>query len=179
MFAAIEAIGVAVVDVLVGAAVVTTVANVSQDGVQPGTRVAHYPMDGAENRSAWTVQSSPKQNGANSNAGQSNNTTPNKSKAQERADKLSEKDRSGKDFTKAGKEAVKDVNKEKNGGKTKCETCGIETVPATKDTRGNVPPQNRTEIDHIDKKRDNGSGTPNNGRVRCRGCNNNDDRPIK
>ena len=67
VFAALEAIGVAVVDVLVAAAVVTTVANVSQDGVQPGTRVAHYPMDGAENRSAWTVQSSPKQNGANSN----------------------------------------------------------------------------------------------------------------
>lgn len=99
--------------------------------------------------------------------------------AQKRADKLSEKDRPGQDFTKAGKDAVIDVNKEQNGGKTVCETCGKETIPAAKDVRGVAPPKNRTEIDHIDKRRDGGSGTPNNGRVRCRGCNNNDDRPIK
>jgi hypothetical protein len=51
--------------------------------------------------------------------------------------------------------------------------------PAAKETKGVAPPGNRTEIDHINKKRDGGSGTPNNGRIRCRDCNNNDDRPKK
>jgi RHS repeat-associated protein len=95
-------------------------------------------------------------------------------KAEARAAKLSKVDRSGKDFTKAGKEAVVDVNKAKNGGKTVCETCGTKTTPAKKDVKGTKPPKDRTEIDHINKKREGGSGTPDNGRVRCRGCNNAD-----
>jgi hypothetical protein len=93
------------------------------------------------------------------------------STAERRASKLSAVGREGKDFTKAGKEAVIDLDKAKNGGKTICKDCGIETIPATRDTRGVAPPKNRTEIDHIDRKRDGGSGTPNNGRVLCSDCN--------
>ena len=99
--------------------------------------------------------------------------------AEKRAEKLSKKDRSEKDFTPAGKEAVIDLDKAINDGKTICTTCGVETIPAEQDVKGVVTPGNRTEVDHIKKKRDGGSGTPDNGRVRCRNCNNNDDRPAK
>ena len=47
-------------------------------------------------------------------------------KAEERAAKLSETDRSGKDFTKAGKDAVKDVNAEKKWGRY--EMCELRTA---------------------------------------------------
>ncbi len=93
------------------------------------------------------------------------------SKAEKRAAKLSEVQREGKDFTKAGKEAVVDVNKAKNNGKTVCASCKTETVPAVKDTKGVKPPKNRTEVDHIKRKREGGSGTPDNGQVLCNGCN--------
>ncbi|QEC65650.1 HNH endonuclease [Mucilaginibacter ginsenosidivorans] len=36
---------------------------------------------------------------------------------------------------------------------------------------GITPPDNEAHVDHIKKKSDGGSGTPNNGRVRCRKCN--------
>jgi len=91
--------------------------------------------------------------------------------AQDRANKLSKTDRSGKDMTKAGKDAVKEVNKEKNGGETKCENCGQRTVPGKQHTTGETPPGNETHVDHIDPKANGGSGTPNNGQVLCRDCN--------
>lgn len=94
-----------------------------------------------------------------------------KTPAEERAERLSKKERPGKDFTKAGKEAVKDLNKEKNNGKTVCENCGIETVPGKKSEKGVTPPNNETQVDHVKRKREGGSGTPNNGQVLCRGCN--------
>ena len=93
------------------------------------------------------------------------------SKAEKRASALSAVGREGKKFTKAGKEAVIDLDKAQNGGKTICKNCGIETIPAIRDTRGVAPPKNRTEIDHINRKRDGGSGTPDNGRVLCSDCN--------
>ncbi|CAI9430348.1 RHS repeat-associated core domain-containing protein [Candidatus Ornithobacterium hominis] len=92
-------------------------------------------------------------------------------KAEQRAAKLSKIDRAGKDFTKAGKEAVIDLNKARNKGKTICEFCKKETIPAQKDIKGVKPPVNRTEVDHIKRKRDGGSGTPDNGQVLCRDCN--------
>ncbi len=92
-------------------------------------------------------------------------------KAEARAAKLSEVQRPGKDMTKAGKEAVIDLNKAKNDGKTVCVSCKTETVPATQDKKGVTPPGNRTEIDHSVRKREGGSGTPDNGEVNCRDCN--------
>ncbi|MDR4891008.1 MULTISPECIES: HNH endonuclease [unclassified Chryseobacterium] len=96
------------------------------------------------------------------------------SKIEARAAKLSIKQRPGMDATKAGKSATVDLNKVNNKGKTICETCGTETIPAKKDAKGVTPPLNRTEIDHIKKRREGGSGTPDNLRIRCRGCNNSD-----
>jgi RHS repeat-associated protein len=92
-------------------------------------------------------------------------------KAEARAAKLSQVQRPGKDFTKAGKEAVKDLNKAKNDGKTVCVKCKTETIPGTKDKKGVKPPGNRTEVDHRKRKREGGSGTPDNGDVNCRDCN--------
>jgi RHS repeat-associated protein len=92
-------------------------------------------------------------------------------KAEERAAKLSEKERPGEDFTKAGKEAVKDVNKAKNNGQTTCEGCGVKTTPAQQSKKGVTPSKTETQVDHVKRKSEGGSGTPNNGQVLCRGCN--------
>ncbi|MGH2666305.1 HNH endonuclease [Flavobacterium sp.] len=92
-------------------------------------------------------------------------------KAESRAAKLSKTSREGKDFTKAGKESVIDVNKAKNNGKAVCESCGTSTTKATQSKRGVTPSKKETQVDHVKRKREGGSGTPNNGQVLCRGCN--------
>lgn len=123
-------------------------------------------------RKTYTPPGSPQQTKVNSTPVNNNQTNPNQpSKAQQRADKLNQKDRSGKDFTPAGKETVKDLNKEKNNGQTVCENCGTQTQPAQQSKKGVTPPSNETQVDHKDPKAKGGSGTPNNGQVLCRGCN--------
>jgi 5-methylcytosine-specific restriction endonuclease McrA len=102
---------------------------------------------------------------------QTTSNTSNKSKAQQRVDRLSQKPRNGKDFTKAGKDAVKDLNKEKNNGETVCENCATQTTPAEQSKRGVTPEKTETQVDHIIPKVKDGSGTPANGQVLCRGCN--------
>ena len=92
-------------------------------------------------------------------------------KAQDKIDKLSQTPRPGRPFTKAGKDAVKNENKIRNDGVNKCENCGQTTVPAQKSQKGVTPPQNETQVDHKIARAKNGSGTPNNGQVLCRGCN--------
>lgn len=92
-------------------------------------------------------------------------------KAQERANRLSQKDRSEKDFTKAGKEAVIELNKLNNNGDVICADCGSKTVPATQSKSGVTPDKKEANVDHIVPKSRGGSGTPNNGQVLCRECN--------
>jgi RHS repeat-associated protein len=93
------------------------------------------------------------------------------SKVEARAAKLSEKARPSEKFTKAGKEAVVDVNKAKNGGKTVCEGCKTSTTAATQSKKGVTPSKTETQVDHVVPKSKGGSGTPNNGQVLCRDCN--------
>jgi RHS repeat-associated protein len=88
-----------------------------------------------------------------------------------RIERLNKQDRSGKDFTQAGKEVVKDANKVKNDGKMKCEGCGVEVQPAKKHETGKTPPANEAHVDHIIRKREGGRGNPDNGQVLCRQCN--------
>jgi 5-methylcytosine-specific restriction endonuclease McrA len=97
--------------------------------------------------------------------------TPQLIKAEQRAAKLSLKQRPGKDFTQAGKEAVKDVNKAQNSGKLKCTTCGNTLQNAKQHKTGVTPSKKEAHVDHIKAKSKGGSGTPDNGDVKCRGCN--------
>ncbi len=94
-----------------------------------------------------------------------------KATPEERAAKLSKKERPGQPMTKAGKEAVIDLNKAKNGGKTVCEGCGTQTVPATQSKKGVTPSKKETNVDHKKAQAKGGSGTPDNGQVLCRECN--------
>jgi RHS repeat-associated protein len=92
-------------------------------------------------------------------------------KLQERADRLNKKDRSGEDFTEAGKDVVKKQNAHKNGGKVVCENCGTETVPGKVHKTGVTPPGNEAQVDHIKRRSEGGRGNPDNGQVLCRDCN--------
>ena len=92
-------------------------------------------------------------------------------KAQDRINDLSRTQRPGKSFTPAQKDAVKNENRIRNDGVTKCENCGVETVPAQKHQSGVTPPSNETHIDHVVPKSKGGSGTADNGQVLCRNCN--------
>lgn len=92
-------------------------------------------------------------------------------KLEKRIERLNKVDRSGKNFTKAGKEVVKEQNKLKNGGKIICEGCKVETVPSKKSVSGVTPPRNEAQVDHINPKSNGGRGNPDNGQILCRGCN--------
>ncbi len=80
-------------------------------------------------------------------------------------------DRSGKDFTKSGKDKVRNDNASKNDGQMKCENCGQDVVPPKQHQKGVTPPSNEAHVDHIDPKSKGGAGSPENGQVLCRTCN--------
>ncbi|MEA1231468.1 HNH endonuclease, partial [Acinetobacter sp. IRS14] len=98
-------------------------------------------------------------------------TAANLARAQQRAEKLNKVDRSGKEFTKAGKEVVKDLNKIENNGKLVCASCKETLVQPKQSQKGITPPKNEAHVDHKVPKSLGGSGTPNNGQILCRSCN--------
>jgi 5-methylcytosine-specific restriction endonuclease McrA len=79
--------------------------------------------------------------------------------------------RPGSRFTKKDKEVVKQDNASRNEGKTVCENCGVETVPAEQHKKGVTPPVNETHVDHVVPRAKGGTGEPDNGQVLCRDCN--------
>ena len=92
-------------------------------------------------------------------------------KAEARSAKLSKVPKDGKDFTRAGHSAVIDENKAKYGGVTVCENCKANTTRGQQSRKGVTPLKIETQVDHVIPKEKNGSGTPLNGQVLCRGCN--------
>ncbi|NMO14678.1 HNH endonuclease [Pyxidicoccus fallax] len=79
--------------------------------------------------------------------------------------------RTGKSFTRQQKQVIKQKNAQENEGKTRCENCDIETVPAKKHEKGVTPPPNETQVDHKVPKSKGGAGEVENGQVLCRDCN--------
>jgi 5-methylcytosine-specific restriction endonuclease McrA len=81
------------------------------------------------------------------------------------------KNRKALPFTRTGKKIVKEDNAARNQGQTRCENCGIETVPAQQHKKGVTPPTNETHVDHVIPRVEGGRGEPDNGQVLCRDCN--------
>lgn len=79
--------------------------------------------------------------------------------------------RTGKAFTRQQKEIVKQKNAQANEGKTRCERCDVETVPARKHEKGVTPPSNETQVDHKVPRSKGGAGEVDNAQVLCRDCN--------
>ena len=79
--------------------------------------------------------------------------------------------RPGGRFTQKKKALVKEDNASRNEGKTRCESCDVETVPAEQHTKGVTPPKNETHVDHVVPKAKGGTNDPENGQVLCRECN--------
>lgn len=79
--------------------------------------------------------------------------------------------RAGKPFTAAGKKQIDQRNAQANGGVNRCENCKRETPPAQQSQSGVKPPTNQRERDHIVPRSKGRDGTPENGQVFCRGCN--------
>jgi hypothetical protein len=77
----------------------------------------------------------------------------------------------GTRFTPKNKESVKQENASRNDGTNRCESCGVETVPAQQHKKGVTPPTNETQVDHVVPKSKGGKGVPDNGQVLCRECN--------
>ncbi|PRQ06644.1 tRNA(Glu)-specific nuclease WapA precursor [Enhygromyxa salina] len=78
--------------------------------------------------------------------------------------------RPGQPFTPAGKQEVW-ANATKNGGVAKCDNCGVEVVKPQRHQAGVSPPRNEGHVDHVIRRRNGGSGTPENGQILCRDCN--------
>ena len=81
-------------------------------------------------------------------------------------------DRAGQAFTPKGKRQVVDENRARNSGTTRCEGCETQTVPGQQSQKGVTPPPNETNVDHIIPRAHGGQGSPVNGQVLCRTCNN-------
>ncbi|NMM42158.1 RHS repeat-associated core domain-containing protein [Pseudoalteromonas arctica] len=84
--------------------------------------------------------------------------------------------RAGKKHTKGAIKEAKRQNAEQNGGVVKCETCGVETTPGTRRTRGSTVNPNEGQGDHIQARSKGGNGATvkdqSNIDIKCAACNN-------
>jgi len=75
-------------------------------------------------------------------------------------------------FTPKGKQEVKAENIQKHDGESRCENCDVKTVEAQKSQKSVTPPGDETQVDHVIPRAKGGDGSPSNGQVLCRECNN-------
>ncbi|MFY0566157.1 HNH endonuclease [Archangium lansingense] len=75
-------------------------------------------------------------------------------------------------FTPKGKKDVKEENAQKHDGENRCENCGVTTADAQKSQKGVTPPSHEAQVDHVIPRAKGGDGSPANGQVLCRECNN-------
>jgi hypothetical protein len=80
--------------------------------------------------------------------------------------------RAGKSFTRKHKGEITEVNRQKYDGTNRCENCGQATVSGQKSQKGVTPPGNEINRDHIIPRAHGGDGSPENGQILCRTCNN-------
>ena len=74
-------------------------------------------------------------------------------------------------ITKKTREAVRQKNRDKNGGILKCNVCGIECVLGKRHKRGETPPSNEVQMGHQISRKNGGSDTEDNLEIECRKCN--------
>jgi RHS repeat-associated protein len=77
--------------------------------------------------------------------------------------------RPGQDFTRAGKNTIDQTNAAQNGGDNKCVGCK-KKVRKVSSKKGEPTPDDQLQRHHIDPKENGGSGTPENGEIRCPPC---------
>jgi uncharacterized protein RhaS with RHS repeats len=77
--------------------------------------------------------------------------------------------RPGKDFTQAGKKTIDQTNAAQNNGDNRCVGCK-KKVRKVKNEKGKPTPDDQLQRHHIDPKSEGGSGTPENGEIRCPDC---------
>jgi hypothetical protein len=58
----------------------------------------------------------------------------------------------GKEFTRAQKKAMRELNRQKNEGKLLSDESGIELVEPQQHKKGVTPPRNEAHVDHINPK---------------------------
>lgn len=56
-------------------------------------------------------------------------------------------------------------------GIARCTNCDVKLVKPKKSQRGVTPPKNEAQVNHIERRRNGGSGTVENSDAQCRGCN--------
>ncbi|WP_329085406.1 LamG-like jellyroll fold domain-containing protein [Streptosporangium sp. NBC_01469] len=81
--------------------------------------------------------------------------------------------RAGKKFSPAEKRKTIDKCRSNNGGRTVCDDCGIETIPAKQCRTGGTVDPRETRVDHMWPQSLGGPGSVWNGRVTCFVCNGN------
>lgn len=80
--------------------------------------------------------------------------------------------RPGQPFTPAGKDEVKQRNASgNNSGRAHCANCATPVVKPERSRRGERPPENEAQVDHVTAESRGGSGDPSNGACLCRACN--------
>lgn len=169
---AIPAIGgaIAKIGAAIGAgSIIGTAIHVLRSG-PPGAADASCPACGSSERMGQNLMMSRSSNRTPANTPPATNN-PQASASAGGSAGGNNSGREGKKFTPKGKREVKERNKTENGGRTKCNNCGTMTVKPKRLLKGSTRSLRETQVDHVIPKSKGGRGTPDNGQILCRKCN--------